>query len=137
RARHLAAARYFEASADDELAGLLASHYVAAHEASTPGPEADAVAIQARIALSGAAERAATLGAHDQAVSYLRQAIEITADEGDRAELQFRAARSANAAARHAEAEELARAGIGLAVATEDAAARRAGDALLREILID
>ena len=82
RARHLAAARYFEALGDDELAGLLASHYLAAHEASAEGAEADAVAIQARLALSGAAERAATLGAHDQAVSYLRQAIAITADPG-------------------------------------------------------
>ena len=37
RARHLAAARYFESLGDDELAGVLASHYLAAHEASTPG----------------------------------------------------------------------------------------------------
>ena len=51
RARHLAAARYFEAIGDDELAGALASHYVAAHEASDEGPEADAIAAQARLAL--------------------------------------------------------------------------------------
>ena len=101
RSRHLAAARYFEALGDDELAGALASHYVAAHEASADGAEADAVAIQARLALSGAAERAATLGAHDQAVAFLRQAIAITADPAERAGLHLRAATSANAAARH------------------------------------
>jgi class 3 adenylate cyclase/tetratricopeptide (TPR) repeat protein len=137
RARHLAAARYFEGLGDDELAGLLASHYVAAIDASAAGPEADAVAIQARIALSGAAERAATLGAHDQAVSYLKQAIGIAGDAGERAELHFRAARSANAAARHADAEELVRAGIDLARGVDDALAAGAGDALLGEVLID
>ena len=137
RARHLAAARYFEALGDDELAGLLASHYVAAHEASAEGAEADAVAIQARLALSGAAERAATLGGHDQAVSYLRQAIAITADPGERAGLHLRAARSANVAALHADAQALVRTGIDLAQAAGDPQAVGAGEALLGEILID
>ena len=58
--RHLAAARYYEALGDDELAGALASHYLAAHEASDEGAEADAVAAQARLALTAAAERAAS-----------------------------------------------------------------------------
>src|SRR4029077_2717120 len=120
RTRHLAAARYFEALGDDELAGLLASHYVAAHEASAEGAEADAVAIQARLALSGAADRAATLGAQEQAVSYLRQAIAITADPAERATLHLRAATSANAAALHAEAKELVRAGLDLARSSGD-----------------
>ena len=65
RARHLAAARHYEGIGDDELAGALASHYLAAHEASEEGAEADAVAAQARLALTGAADRAAALGAHD------------------------------------------------------------------------
>ena len=137
RARHLAAARYFEALGEDELAGLLASHYVAAIDASAEGAETDAVTIQARLALSGAADRAATLGAHEQAVSYLRQAIAITADPGERTELHFRAARSANAGARHADAEGLVRAGIDLARASADATTAGAGDALLGEVLID
>jgi class 3 adenylate cyclase/tetratricopeptide (TPR) repeat protein len=137
RARHLAAARYFEALGDDELAGLLASHYVAAHEASADGAEADAVAIQARLALSGAADRAATLGGHDQAVSYLRQAIAVTADPAERTALLLRAANSANAAGRHAEAEELAHRGIEGARAADDADAVGTGEALLGEIFID
>ncbi|HEV2006336.1 MAG TPA: adenylate/guanylate cyclase domain-containing protein, partial [Candidatus Limnocylindrales bacterium] len=137
RTRHLAAARYFEALGDDELAGLLASHYVAAGDASAEGPEADAVAIQARLALSGAADRAATLGAHEQAVSYLRQAIEITADAKERADLHFRAARSANADAKHPDAEALVRAGIDLARTTGDLLAAGTGEALLGEIFID
>ncbi|HEX7474054.1 MAG TPA: adenylate/guanylate cyclase domain-containing protein, partial [Candidatus Limnocylindrales bacterium] len=137
RARHLAAARYFEALGDDELAGLLASHYVAAHEASADGAEADAVAIQARLALSGAAERAATLGAHEPAVSYLRQAIAITADPAERAALHLRAAVSANAAALHSDAQALVRAAIELARSSRDLEAVGAGEALLGEILID
>ena len=137
RTRHLAAARYFEAMGDDELAGALATHYVAAYEASAAGAEADAIAIQARLALSGAAERAATLGAHEQAISYLRQAIAITADPGERAALHLRAAASANAAAIHDDAEALVREGIDLARAAGDQGGVGAGEALLGEILID
>ncbi len=137
RTRHLAAARYFEALGDDELAGMLASHYVAAHEASADGAEADAVAIQARLALSGAAERAAALGAHDSAVAYLKQAIEITADPAERAGLYLRAATSSNAAAKHEDAEALVRAGIDLALTGDDPGSLGLAEALLGEILID
>jgi len=137
RARHLAAARYFEVLGDDELAGALASHYVAAHEASAEGAEADAVAIQARLALSAAADRAATLGAHDQAVSHLRQAIAIVSDPAEKAGLLLRAAASADAAARHTDAEVLIREGIALARAADDLRVAGAGDALLGEILIN
>ena len=61
RSRHLAAARYFESIGDDELAGALAAHYLAAYRASTEGPEAEALVAQARIALRAAAERATSL----------------------------------------------------------------------------
>src|SRR5439155_6432408 len=137
RARHLAAARYFESLGDDQLAGVLASHYVAAIDASAEGPEADAVTIQARLALSGAADRAATLGAHDQAVSYLRQAIDITTDQAEQTELYYRAAESAHVAQRAADAETLVRSGMDLARAAGDATATGTGEALLGEILID
>ncbi len=137
RNRHLAAARHFEALGDDELAGLLASHYVAAFQSSAAGPEADAVAAQARLALAGAADRAATLGANEQAVGYLRQAIEMTADAGERAAQHLRAARHANAAARHDDALSLVRAGIDLAREAGDERAIGTGEALLGEILID
>ncbi|HEV7200286.1 MAG TPA: adenylate/guanylate cyclase domain-containing protein, partial [Candidatus Limnocylindria bacterium] len=50
RNRHLAAARYYEALGDDELAGVLASHYLEALRSTPAGPEADALAAQARIA---------------------------------------------------------------------------------------
>jgi class 3 adenylate cyclase/tetratricopeptide (TPR) repeat protein len=100
RARHLAVARHYEAIGDDELAGVLASHYLAAHEASDDGPEADAIAVQARLALAAAGERARALGAHDQAIRHLEQALAITTEPAERAPLLGRAASSAAAAAR-------------------------------------
>ena len=87
KVRHLAAARYFESLGSDELAGALAGHYLAAHANAPEGPEADALAVQARIALSAAAERAAALGSHEQAVTFLRQALTVTTDPAEEAEL--------------------------------------------------
>jgi len=99
RARHLAVARHYEAGGDEELAGALASHYLAAHEASDEGPEADAIAAQARIALAAAAERALSLGAPAQAAAHLQQAIAITSGAEERAPLLDRAAYAAASAA--------------------------------------
>ncbi len=92
RSRHLAAARHLEALGEEETAGVLASHYLSAHEASRPGPEADALAAQARVALVAAADRAAALHSHLQAVHYLEQTISITADPAEQAGLYLRAA---------------------------------------------
>ena len=99
RALHLTVARHYEALGDEELAGALASHYLAAHEASDEGPEADALAAQARLALRGAAERAAGLGAHLQAVAQLERALGVTTDPRERAGLLVAAARSTGLAA--------------------------------------
>jgi len=107
RTRHVAAARYFESLGEDELAGVLSTHYLAAFEASDAGPEADALRIQARLALKGAAERATDLGATDQALVQYRQALQITDDPGERAELLERAAQAADLEARYEEAMQL------------------------------
>jgi tetratricopeptide (TPR) repeat protein len=94
--RHLAAARFFETLDDDELSSALATHYLEAFRAA-PGPaEADAVRASARAALIDAAERAASLGAHEQAFAYFEQALDITEDEGERAELWSLAATEAS-----------------------------------------
>ena len=95
KSRHLAAARYFESLETDEVAGGLAGHYLAAHRLANDAAEAAALATQARLALRGAAERAAALGSHEQAVSLLEQAIEVAVDPTDRAELHERAKASA------------------------------------------
>jgi class 3 adenylate cyclase/tetratricopeptide (TPR) repeat protein len=136
RARHLAVAGYFETLVDDELAGALATHYLAAHAASVAGAEADAVGAKARLALRAAAERAASLGAHDQAVAYLQQALAVTVDLAEQADLLVRAAQAAETAADHATAAGFARrAAVAFGEAGDALAAARA-NALLGEILL-
>jgi class 3 adenylate cyclase/tetratricopeptide (TPR) repeat protein len=105
KARHLAAARYFESLETDEIAGGLAGHYLAAHENASAGPEAEALAGQARIALRAAAERAIALGSLDQAVTLLRQALTVATDPAETAELLERAGEMASSAGRHDDAE--------------------------------
>jgi class 3 adenylate cyclase/tetratricopeptide (TPR) repeat protein len=85
--RHLAAARFFEQLGNDELAGALAGHYLSAHANAQEGPEADALAAQARVALRGAAERASSLASNEQAVALLRQALTVAPGDADRADL--------------------------------------------------
>jgi class 3 adenylate cyclase len=114
RARHLAAARYFESLGEDELAGVLANHYLAAYRATPPGPEADALAAQARVALRAAAERATALHAPVGALGYLEQALEVTADPMEQAALHERAAAAATSSARTREAEAHARKAEGI-----------------------
>ena len=105
RSRHLAAARYFESLGGDELAGVLASHYLDAHGASSPGLEADALAAQTRVALRAAADRAASLYAHDQALAYVVQSLTVTTDPRERGEMLERAATLALSAGLTDEAE--------------------------------
>jgi class 3 adenylate cyclase len=91
QAKHLAAARFFESLGEGELAGVLATHYLAAYRAASAGAEADALAAQARIALRGAADRATAL--HDLlgALAYIEQALPITPEPVDQAALHERA----------------------------------------------
>jgi class 3 adenylate cyclase len=98
RARHLAAARYYETLGDDELSGVLAQHYLDAYQAHPDGPEGAAVAAQARVALRGAAQRAGDLGSHRLAHSYLASALKVISDPTEEYELR----RAAMAAAANA-----------------------------------
>ena len=117
---HLAAARYFESLESDEIAGGLAGHYLAAHANAAEGPEADALAGQARIALKGAADRAVSLGSREQALTFLRQALTVTTDPAEEADLLERAGEIASSAARHDEADELLLRAIELNVEQKD-----------------
>ncbi len=130
RQRHLAAARYFEGMGTGEVAGALAGHYFNAYRAAGEGAEAEAFKAQARLALRAAAERAAALGSHEQAITFLEQALEVTTDPADRADLHQRALTSAqegisaDVAMRHAEGQLAARRELGdreaIALATAD-----------------
>jgi tetratricopeptide (TPR) repeat protein len=123
KAKHLAAARYYESLGSDELAGALAGHYLAAHDNAPAGPEADALAVQARIALRAAAERAAALGSHEQARAFLEQALSVTSDPLERADLLERSGTEAAAINRIDEAEKGYRAAMELWEAAGDRAA--------------
>jgi class 3 adenylate cyclase/tetratricopeptide (TPR) repeat protein len=105
KARHLAAARWFESLGEEELAGALAQHYADAYRNAPRGPEADALAGQARLALKGAAERAVALGSHEQALGFLRQALDVTDDPAEQAGLRVRAGQVATSAADFAAAQ--------------------------------
>ncbi len=98
RTLHLAAARYFESLDTDELAGALAAQYQAAHRNSRPGPETDALAIQARLALKAAADRAMNLGSTEQAKRLFEDACGLATDPGEQADLLESAGKAASMA---------------------------------------
>jgi len=100
RTRHLTAAHHFEAAGEDELAGLVAAHYVEALAATPAGPDADALAARARDALGQAAERATDLGSPMQALGFAEQALAITPTGHERADLLGQAADAARDALR-------------------------------------
>jgi class 3 adenylate cyclase/tetratricopeptide (TPR) repeat protein len=114
RRRHLAAAGFFERLGTDELAGAIAGHYLAAHANSPEGPEADALAAQARVTLRAAAERATALGSHLQAVGFLEQALTVTREPTARAELLVAAGTAMGAAGNAARARGFLDEAIGL-----------------------
>jgi class 3 adenylate cyclase/tetratricopeptide (TPR) repeat protein len=97
KARHLAAAAHLGGGreSEDELAALLAAHYVDAYRAGTGDPDAAALKVQAREYLARAGERAISLAAAGEASRYFVQAAELTDDVGERADLLSRAGRAA------------------------------------------
>jgi len=105
KTRHLAAAHFFEASADEELASVVAAHYIEAYRSLPEGPEAEALAARARDSLVTAAERASSLGSNEEALGYLRQAITVTPSDEERISLLERAAEAAHAAGDYRTAE--------------------------------
>ena len=137
RAKHLAVARYFETLDDPELAGGLASHYLAAQRASSDGPEADALAIQARRALRAAGERAIALGANAQAAKYLGEALSITDAPADRAELLELSAKADDRSGAYEPAMAAIRAAIDAHRAAGDAVGAIRATGQLGTILID
>ena len=95
RERHMAAARYVEALGDDELAGVVAGHYLSAYRAAPERAQAEAIAVQARIALRAAAERALSLRAYATALDYLEDLLAVTPDQREAAAIRVRIAEPA------------------------------------------
>ncbi|HEV8054075.1 MAG TPA: AAA family ATPase, partial [Candidatus Limnocylindrales bacterium] len=137
RARHLAAARHFELLGDDELAGVLAQHYVEAYHAQPGGEEGAAVAAQARVALRGAAARASALASPARALTYVELALEVTTESADQLGLRREAGGyAADSGKVEAAIPHLERA-IDLATQLGDTVARRQAVAHLGNILIE
>jgi class 3 adenylate cyclase len=95
RARHLAAAGYFESLADEELVGLVANHYYDAYRAVPDGADGQASADSARMALRAAAERSIALHADRASLRFIDQALSVTDDPAERAQLQVMASEPA------------------------------------------
>ncbi len=87
RAKHLAAAGYFEGLDDEELVGVVATHYAEAQRATAEGRERDSLAARAREWLTRAGRRALALGSPEQALTYLEQGLALTQDPAERAAL--------------------------------------------------
>jgi tetratricopeptide (TPR) repeat protein len=109
KARHLAAAEHLEAAfavQEEEIAEVLASHYLAAAEAAPDAEDAETIRTKAGEMLRRAGERAASLGAPDEGQRYYEQAADIARDPLLEAELLEQAGRLAIQANRSAEARE-------------------------------
>ncbi|MFL5962937.1 MAG: ATP-binding protein [Gaiellaceae bacterium] len=129
RTRHLAAAEHLTAAfagEEDEVVEVVASHYVAAHEAAPEAGDAAEIKEKAQAMLARAGERAASLGAAAEAQRYFEQAAGLTEDPSQRAVLLDRAGWLAYYAARPEDATRLFEESIALHEAAGDthAAAR-------------
>ena len=100
RVRHLAAATYLSAAFadEDEVVEVIASHYLAAHEAAPDAEDAAEIRGKAQAMLVRAGERAASLAAAAEARRYFQQAAELTEEPSARAALLYRAGEMAGRA---------------------------------------
>jgi tetratricopeptide (TPR) repeat protein len=110
RSRHLAAAQFLATGAGidaDEIAEVIATHYIDAHEADPDADDADGVRTAARTWFTRAAERAASLAASLEAQRAFVRAADLADDPVERGKALARAGRLATAGNRLEEAESL------------------------------
>jgi class 3 adenylate cyclase/tetratricopeptide (TPR) repeat protein len=97
KARHLAAAAYLRSAVDeDEIVEVVASHLLDAYRAAPDDEDAERIRVEALEMVRKASERAASLGASEEAQRYAERAIELTDDPLAVAELHERAGMMAN-----------------------------------------
>ncbi|MGI9648818.1 MAG: hypothetical protein ACR2OI_09890, partial [Acidimicrobiia bacterium] len=85
RERHIDAAVHFESLEDPELAVVVASHYLDAFEATPDGQEATDLRSRALDTLTASVDRVASLRSHEQVFAMCQQALELTAEDSERA----------------------------------------------------
>ena len=91
----------------DEIAEVIASHYIDAHEAHPEAEDGDDVRAEARLWFTRAAERAASLAASLEAQRAYERAADLAADQGERGRSLARAGELAVAGGRLVEAAPL------------------------------
>ena len=135
KARHLDAAAHIEETfVHDEVAEVLASHYVAAYEAAPDADDAPAIRAKAEEMLSRAGERASSLGAPEEARRYYEQAAELADEPLVQAELIEQAGRLALRADRPREARELLERALALHSAAHGSRGMARVSAVLAEV---
>jgi tetratricopeptide (TPR) repeat protein len=95
KTRHLAAARHLEEAwvgEEDDVAEVVAAHYVEAYESAPADPDAPEIRAAAASALERAGRRALSLAAALEATGYFDRAAALAADEWDRTRLAEQAA---------------------------------------------
>src|SRR3954470_7986838 len=134
RRKHLSVASHFETLDEDELAGVVASHYLEALRATPEGPDADELAVTVRERVRTAATRALSLGSPDQALTFVEQALELT-PETERAQLWQLAGDAAHRAGHYERAADYLNAAASAYAASGDGVQlARVASALLRPL---
>ena len=129
RTRHLAAASFLSSGAGidpDEIAEVIASHYLDAHEADPAAADGDDVRAEARRWFTRAAERAASLAASLEAQRAYERAAELAGDEVERGRSLARAGELALSGGRVDEALPLLEEAIEILTARASAETRPA-----------
>jgi tetratricopeptide (TPR) repeat protein len=124
KARHLAAAHFFTSLDEADLIDVVATHYVEAFKNAAGDDDAAEIGRRARTTLAEAAERAGSLGSHEQATALLMKALDIAEEPAERGRLLCKAGIASAISAHTEEAIEHLTAGIELL--------RDAGEADLR-----
>jgi predicted ATPase len=136
KSRHLAAAEHLAGTFSelDEVAEVLASHYLAAFEAAPEADDAPVIRTKAREMLARAGERAGSLGAPAEGRRYYRQAAGLADDSVLEAELLEQAGRLAHVANEPAEARELLERSLALLSEAGDARGAARASAVLADV---
>ena len=138
RVRHLAAAGYLATDAGidpDEIAEVIATHYLDAHEADENAADAQDVRAEARRWFTRAADRAASLAASLEAQKAFEQAADLTDERAERGRSLPRAGEFAAMGGRMAEAESLLGEAISILEASDRLGEAAGAQAALGELL--
>jgi len=98
--RHLAAAAFFETASggrEQEVVEVVASHYLSALELEADADDADELRAKVRETLARAGDRAASLGANEEAAASFVRAAELAEEPLEEARLRAKAGNAARA----------------------------------------